>query len=101
MNVPHIATRSGLDRRSFLRASGITLALPLLEAMTPVFARKATASATPQRILCVMTNMGVLQRYYLPQKAGRDYESTPYLDILREHRKEMTIVSGTSHPGVA
>jgi uncharacterized protein DUF1552 len=100
MNAPHIATRSALNRRSFLRASGIALGLPLLEAMTPAFARNAAASAAPRRMVCIMTNMGVLQRYYLPQKAGRDYETTPYLEILNEHRKEMTIISGTSHPGV-
>jgi hypothetical protein len=76
------------------------MALPLLEAMTPLFGRTDASAKAPKRMVCVMTNMGVLQRYYLPQKAGRDYETTPYLELVREHRSQMTIISGTSHPGV-
>lgn len=101
MKAPHLGVRPRLNRRSFLRASGVTLTLPFLEAMTPAFGRSTAASSAPRRMVCVMTSMGVLQRYYQPQKTGRDYESTPYLDILREHRSKMTLISGTSHPGVA
>lgn len=32
-----------LDRRTFLRASGVALALPLLESMAPRLARAATS----------------------------------------------------------
>jgi len=99
MTAPHIA-KPVLNRRSLLRATGITMALPLLEAMTPLFGRTDATANAPKRMVCVMTNMGVLQRYYLPRKAGRDYETTPYLELLREHRNQMTIISGTSHPGV-
>ena len=58
MNAPYLAGKRQLDRRSFLRASGVTLALPLLEAMTPAFSRAGTI-ASPSRMVCVMTNMGV------------------------------------------
>lgn len=101
MSLPRFRCRPRLSRRSFLRSSGVSLALPLLEAMTPAFAGRAPAGTMPRRMVCVMTSMGVLQRYYLPAKRGRDYESTPYLDLLREHRSTMTVISGTSHPGVA
>ena len=39
-------TKSSLPRRSFLRGLGATLALPLLDAMTPAFA--ATRKAIPE-----------------------------------------------------
>jgi hypothetical protein len=76
------------------------MALPLLEAMKPAFSRAASTAKAPRRMLCVMTTMGVMPRYFFPQKAGRDYETTPYLSIIKEHRKQMTVISGTSHPGV-
>jgi hypothetical protein len=44
MNTPHIAKY--LPRRRFLRGAGVTLALPLLECLTPVFAR-GTKPQTP------------------------------------------------------
>ena len=39
-----IATRP-LDRRTFLRASGVAMALPLLESMSPALARAAAGTA--------------------------------------------------------
>ncbi len=101
MNAPFIATRPGLDRRAFLKGGGMALALPLLEAMSPAFSRAAAGARAPKRMLCIMTNMGVMPRYFFPQTAGRNYETTPYLDLIKEHRQQMTIFSGLSHPGVA
>ena len=36
-------------------------------------------------MVTIMTNMGVMPRYFFPTKTGRDYEGTPYLDLLNEH----------------
>jgi hypothetical protein len=87
-----------LTRRSFLRASGALLSLPFLES----HARAAAAanSAPPQRTLAIMTNMGIMPRYFFPEAAGREYQSTPYLDILQPYREQFTVFSGVSHPGV-
>jgi hypothetical protein len=38
MNASYVSTRHALSRRKFLRGAGILLSLPMLEAMTPVFA---------------------------------------------------------------
>lgn len=91
-----------LTRRSFLRGVGATLALPFLDAMTPTFAEAADQAATgPARRLVVMeTGLGIMPQYFFPAKAGRDYESTPYLEILKEFRRELTVFSGVSHPDV-
>ncbi len=87
-----------LTRRSFLRTSGALLSLPFLES----HARAAAAanSAPPKRTLAIMTNMGIMPRYFFPEAAGRDYQSTPYLDILQPYREQFTVFSGVSHPGV-
>jgi len=98
MNAPHITTRRVLDRRCFLKQAGVTLALPFLEAMLPRL--HAAAAPPPRRFVGMMTNMGIIPEYFFPKTAGHDYESTPYLDILKAHRADMTIFSGVSLPGV-
>ena len=102
MDTPRIIRLSrhrGLDRRTFLKAAGITLALPMLDAMGA--AGPATAPSTsPRRFLGIMTNMGIMPQFFFPKTPGHDYESTPYLDILKDHRQDMTVLSGVSLPGV-
>ena len=82
------------DRRTFLRGLGVGLALPALES----FAGKATPS--PHRLLAIETNMGILPKFFFPEKTGRDYVPTPYLEILNRHREQLTVFSGVSHPEV-
>src|SRR5262249_287533 len=33
-------------------------------------------------------------------KAGKDYPLTPYLEVLKDFRDDLTVMSGLSHPGV-
>ena len=66
-----------LSRRAFLRASGVTVALPLLDAMRP--ARAAESAVPPRRMVAIQTNMGILPEYFFPEKAGADYTASPYL----------------------
>lgn len=100
MNVPYITTPRALSRRTLLKGAGISLALPMLEAMLPSFARGAATPAAPRRFVGMMTNMGILPQYFFPEKEGMDYTPTPYLDLLKDHRKNMTVFSGVSLPGV-
>src|SRR5258708_1819833 len=97
MNTPHIARN--FPRRRFLRGLGVTLGLPVLECMTPVFARGAGAKP-PMRMLVVVNNLGVLAKPFFPAAAGRDYELSPYLSALADFRNDFTVFSGLSHPGV-
>jgi hypothetical protein len=104
-NVPSVATRDGMSRRSFLRGAGIILSLPLLEAMVPAFGASAAsvesiADGKPRRILAVCNNLGLLPDQFFPKDSGRDYTLSPYLEILREYRDQMTVFSGVSHPDV-
>ncbi len=94
-----------LDRRTMLKGLGVALALPFLEAMAPAVEPKApaatrTAGGSPRRLIAINTNQGILPQYFFPTKAGKDYEGTPYLDLLREHRERMTVFSGVSLPQV-
>jgi hypothetical protein len=96
----NISTHRALSRRTFLKAAGTTLALPWLEAMWPSFAKAEAAKKIPRRMVAIETNMGIMPQFFFPDKPGRDYALTPYLEKLAAHRDQMTIFSGTSHPGV-
>ncbi len=88
-----------LNRRSFLRAAGITLALPALEAFAPL--TRAAASAGPiRRLVACCTTLGIHGENLFPKQAGRGFELTPYLEPLKEFRNDLTVFSGVSHPEV-
>lgn len=88
-----------LSRRRFLQAAGVSLALPLLESNGTL--RAATAGPAPRRLVAICLAYGLHAPYLFPVKAGRDFETTPYLDALgSDLAGRFTIVSGTSHPEV-
>jgi hypothetical protein len=96
----NISTQHALSRRTFLKAAGTSIALPLLDAMMPAFAKAAAESNIPRRLVGIETNMGILPQFFFPEKDGADYALTPYLEKLAAHRKNMTVFSGVSLPGV-
>jgi hypothetical protein len=103
---PFVTTRRALSRRHFLQAAGVSLALPFLDSMLAPFARAASASsplapgAKPRRMFAICQNLGVLPDLFFPTGTGRDYVASPYLELLKAHRNDFTVMSGVSHPGV-
>ncbi len=97
-----IAKQRRLSRRQFLRASGVVLGLPLLDAMLPAFARADTKETTPRRFLGVCNNLGLLPEKFFPEhnETGRGYKLSPYLELLEAHREDFTVFSGVWHPDV-
>jgi hypothetical protein len=105
--VPFVSTRKALSRRRFLTGVGVGLSLPFLEAMIPTFARAASASssplapgATPRRMFGICNNLGLLPDQFFPAETGNDYTLSPYLELMKEHRNDFTVLSGVSHPNV-
>jgi hypothetical protein len=86
-----------LDRRSFLRGVGATMALPLLDAMVPIYA-KATTTAKPARSVFIYIPNGVNVLTWQITKAGRDFEFSQGMKPLQKHRENITIFSGLHHP---
>jgi hypothetical protein len=92
----HLAS---LNRRNFLRATGVTLALPAIESLAP-FAARAAATAPIRRMVCACTTLGIHGENLFPATPGRDYALTPYLEPLAEFRRDFSVFSGLSHPEV-
>lgn len=88
-----------LPRRTFLKAAGVAIGLPLFEAMTPRRLR-AAEEGIPRRMVCINTPLGLHPPAFFPKQVGRDYELSPYLEVLREHRADFTVISGLAHPDV-
>jgi hypothetical protein len=91
---------AGISRRTFLRGTGVALALPFLDAMWPQ-SSAAAETAAPKRLVAVCTSLGIYGPAFFPKETGGDYTSTAYLDVLKDHRNEFTVFSGLSHPDQA
>ena len=90
-----------LDRRTFLRGAGVTMALPMLEGMLPGRLRAAEArGADVRRMLAICAPLGIHTPNLFPEKSGADYEVTPYLEPLQPLRKKFSVMSGLMHPDV-
>jgi len=100
-------SKKHVSRRAVLKGMGVTMALPLLDAMVPastVFAKTAAgASASKQRLVCMemvhgsagSTAFGVKKNLFAPVQVGRDFEWSPTLEPLAPFREYVTIVSNT------
>ncbi|GAA4468645.1 DUF1552 domain-containing protein [Novipirellula rosea] len=91
--------KSRLNRRTVLRGAGISMGLPWLSAMQPTFANDKGESK-PKRLVTMTLGLGLVADNLFPETGGRDYQATPYLRALQDLRDQLTVVSGTSHPGV-
>src|SRR4051812_1492816 len=89
---------SRIDRRTFLRASGVLIGLPFLEAMIPAGAAEAKKALAQQpRMVLIGQPLGMYGPNFFPEKAGRDYEPSRYLKLLQPLRDKFTVFSGMSH----
>jgi hypothetical protein len=74
---------------------GATLALPFLDAMTPVFTRRALAAAQPvHRFQTFYVPNGMAMEYWTPKGEGAAFELSPILEPLAAYREQMLVLSG-------
>ncbi|XZE34300.1 DUF1552 domain-containing protein [Pirellulaceae bacterium SH501] len=94
-----------VDRRRFLRGSGVALALPLFGTFQ-TFGREVT-SANPKRLGCFYFADGVPMPLandpayeewaWFPHGNGADFRFTKCMETLEPLRNELTVLSGFSH----
>lgn len=97
-----------LSRRTFLKGAGVTLALPLLEAMNIGRAATAQNAPVPRRLACMFFGNGVSlaplghrdheEWHWFPMGQGRDYRFTKTLEALQPLRDSVSILGGLSNP---
>lgn len=102
----HFITGKHLERRTFIRGMGASLALPLLDAMVPAGRLSAAkvAEVDPTRLVAIemvhgaagCNEWGASQNLWAPAAVGRDFDLTPSALLpLDPWRKYLTIVSNT------
>src|SRR6187549_3450968 len=93
-------TRKHLSRRTVLKGAGVTLALPLLDAMIPTATALAQTAAVPKLRMgffyiphgAVMgnTSHGVDMDRWTPSGAGADFKLSPILAPLEPYKRYVT-----------
>ena len=90
---PPRAAVFGLSRRQVLRAGGVAIALPALEA----FAATTPAPSGPKNFVAIGTYLGWHQNAFLPKTPGSDFDLPPTLVPLTDFRDQFTVFSGLDH----
>jgi hypothetical protein len=91
-------TKMALPRRTFLRGLGVTLALPLLDAMVPALSAIADTAAKPVRRLgCYYHPNGTIQGDWVPAMVGSNFELSPILKSLAPVQNQVVVLSGLDH----
>jgi uncharacterized protein DUF1552 len=88
-------TKKHIPRRTFLRGAGVTLALPLLDAMIPARTLLAQTPANPpSRFVGIFFPHGMAPGYWIPNKEGTGWEFPLIYQPLEPYREHVTILSG-------
>ena len=95
-----VVFKQAVPRRTFLRGMGATLALPMLDAMTPAF---AAATPRPIRMAFMQTPNGIfnLRGEWTPKTVGANFELTRTLEPLAAFKDRMLVISGLDHQQAA
>ena len=83
-----------VNRRTFLKASGIAMALPMLESMS---LGSAAAASAPPRLVNICATLGLYSDSWFPKTGGADWTPSEYLSIINHHRDRFTVFSGLAH----
>jgi len=90
-----IITKKALSRRTALKALGVALPLPFLDAMVPALTALEQSAAKPRlRFQAVYTPNGVIPGQWFPTATGADFEFSPSLKPLEAFRKDVLVLSG-------
>jgi hypothetical protein len=101
-------TKKHLSRRTVLKGMGVSVGLPVLDAMLPAattFAKTTAATSSSKiRLICMemvhgsagATPIGLKKNLWSPEKIGREFDLSPSsLSPLEPFRDHITIVSNT------
>lgn len=85
--------REPVSRRAILRSTGVSLALPWLEALAPAAARgPARLAEPPLRVAFLFMPCGVVPHKWRPEGSGEQYEISPHLRSLAPLKSEFLLL---------
>lgn len=91
-------TGKSLSRRTLLRGLGTTLALPLLDAMSPALAWAAaprrTGAGPASRLGFVYVPNGIIMNQWTPAAEGAAFEFPRIMKSLEPYRERLLVLSG-------
>ena len=88
-------TKKHLSRRAVLRGLGVTVALPLLDAMIPARTALAHTAGKPMpKLAFVYFPHGAIMNRWTPAAEGKNFELSPLLAPLAPFKNQVTVVSG-------
>src|SRR5437867_6321023 len=92
-------SKKHLSRRTFLKGTGVTLALPLLESMLPAATPLAqTAASAKARFGAIYFPHGATMYNWTPEKQGTGFDFTLILKPLEPYRDRINVISDLTHP---
>ena len=91
-----LITKKSLPRRTVLRGLGATIALPLLDGMTPAFAA-ARESQAVRRLGAIYVPNGMNIWQWTPEAEGAAFDLTPILQPLAPFRDQVVLLSGMAN----
>src|SRR5260370_42030025 len=80
-----------ISRRTVLRGTGVSLALPWLEAILPAATTGGAKAAMPVRMGFLYMPNGVNTNAWAPEGVGRDFKLSPTLEPLSEFKDRITV----------
>ena len=89
-----------MKRRTFLKASGISLALPFMPSLTGSTKARPPVKQTVKNLVCFGNGFGFNPHSFFPKITGKDYELSTLLKPLAKHKNDFTVFSGLSQIGV-
>jgi hypothetical protein len=88
-------TKKHVSRRALLKGAGVSLALPLLDAMLPAQTPlQKTAAAPVTRFTGIFVPHGMAPGYWVPKTAGAGFEFPLIMTPLEPYRERTVIMSG-------
>jgi hypothetical protein len=93
-------TKKHIPRRTFLTGCGVTLALPLLEAMLPAQTPlRSTAASGAKRFVGIWHPHGATPGYWSPLQEGSNFEFSFITKPLEPFRDRVVLISGLDATG--
>ncbi|MGB0373258.1 MAG: DUF1552 domain-containing protein [Opitutales bacterium] len=87
-----------LSRRTFIRSMSATIALPYLEAMTPLSAASTVAhGGIPKRLAFLSIPFGVTEETWFPKTGPGALELSEGLMPLLRHREKVSVISNLTN----